>query len=498
MTDRPVPRGAWLAAASLTAVLAAFGGRFGFHRDELYFIEAGKHPAWGYPDQPPLVPILAAAWHGVTQGSLLAFRLVPAVLAGAIVLVSAAISARLGGSPRDQVGTAVAVAVCAVVVVTGRLFSTTTFDVLGTAVVVCLLLRALDAAPGPDTGAWLLVGLAAGVTLQVKTLLATVLLAAIIGLLAAGPRHMLRRPGPWLAALVAAAIAAPNVIWQAQHGWPQLEMSRQIAAGSSATSVERPLVVPMQLVIVGPVVGIVVVIGLVALLRSPGLRRYRWLGVAYLVLTGLVVLTGGKPYYTAALLLPLIAAGVPPVLDRMERSRRWRAGVAVLLAVHLVGTAVIALPLTSPGSPVTAFANGPNPDVGETVGWDRLASTVSGVVRTLPGDDQWGRTVVLTGNYGEAGALDRARRRGAGIPPVYSGHNAYGEWGPPPESATTVVLVGRRPAQHAAEWFGRCKTVARIDNGVGLDNEEQGAPVQVCRDRKRPWAQLWPQIRHLG
>lgn len=38
----------------------------------------------------------------------------------------------------------------------------------------------------------------------------------------------------------------------------------------------------------------------------------------------------------------------------------------------------------------------------------------------------------------------------------------------------------------------------RVDNGVGLDNDEQGTPVWVCRDRRAPWAQLWSQMRHLG
>ena len=288
--------------------------------------------------------------------------------------------------------------------------------------------------------------------MEVKTLVAVAAVAALAGLLAAGPREPLRRPGPYVAAaLVAAVLAAPNLVWQAANGWPQLEMGRQIAAGSSGTSTERWLVVPMQLLIVGPLLGVVLVVGLVALLRSARWRPYRWIGVAYLVMLAIVVVTGGKPYYSAGLMLPLLAAGVPTVLRWAERSLGARVAVAALLVVHVAGSALITLPLTTPGSPVTAFANGPNPDQGETVGWDRFVGVVTSVATLVRAQ------AIVTRNYGEAGALDQARRRGLpGIPPVYSGHNAYAEWGPPPETVQAAVFAGWFDQAQLALWFGSC------------------------------------------
>ena len=81
---------------------------------------------------------------------------------------------------------------------------------------------------------------------------------------------------------------------------------------------------------------------------------------------------------------------------------------------------------------------------------------------------------------------------------MYSGHNGYGDWGPPRETVTTAVLVGWTSSPDPAQWFRDCRPGATIDNGVGLENEEQGTAVRICRGPTKPWAQLWPEIRHLG
>ncbi len=486
-----LPRGVWLAAAGVLAVLAVAGLGYGYHRDELYFQEAGRHPAFGYPDQPPLVPLLAAAADAAGGGSIVLFRLVPAVVTALTVLVAALTSRELGGSRADIVWTAAATGLATAVVIVGHLFSTTTFDVALTAACVLLLLRAVAA---PDRlGRWVLLGLAAAVALQVKTLPASVLLCCGVGLLLAGPRRVLVRPGAWLAAVLALAGALPNLLWQRANGWPQLELARAIAEGSSGTSVDRWLVVPMQLLLTGPVLAVLLVAGVVALLRDP---RVRWLGVAYLALLVLVTVTGGKPYYTLGLLPVLLAAGVPPVRSWLPR-RRWRGQLAgALVAVHVVLTALIGLPVV----PASALASTPLPDInydaGETVGWGSFTATVSRALEQVPADRRAG-LVVLTGNYGEAGALDRARRMGADLPPVYSGHNAYGLWGPPP-GAGPLLLVGHRSDTEAAALFAGCRVLATVDNGLGLDNDEQGATVRLCDGPIGSWQAVWPRVRRLG
>ena len=486
-----LPRGAWLAAVGVLIVLVVAAAGYGFHRDELYFQEAGRHPAFGYPDQPPLVPLLAAAADAVSGGSIVLFRLLPAVATALTVLVGALTSRELGGSRADVVWTAVATALATAVVGVGHLFSTTTFDLTLTSACVLLLLRAVGAPA--RLGRWLVLGLVGGLALEVKTLPGTVLLCLGVGLLLAGPRSVLVRPGPWLAAAVALVLALPNLLWQQANGWPQLELARAIAAGSSGSSVDRwarrapPAGAhrPCARRAAGGRRG----------RAAP--RRARAVARSRLPVAARLRDTDGWQ----AVLQPRVGArpargGGAPVRHWLARGRGRRVVAWVLVAVHVVITAVLVLPVV----PASALASTPVTDIyydaGETVGWGAFTATVQRALAQVPPDHRAG-LVVLTENYGEAGALDRARRQRAVLPPVYSGHNAYGLWGPPPGSGP-LLLVGYGAGERGAELFTGCRLLATVDNGLGLDNDEQGATVRLCDGPVGSWAAVWPGVRHLG
>lgn len=489
----PKNRGPYLVAVVLVVLLVALGGRYGFHRDELYFVEGGHHPAWAQPDNPMLVPLLARFWYGLSGGSLGLFRVLPALLSGATVLLAAATSRALGGNLRQQTLTAAVMASCSILLGAGHLFSTTTFDLTLSTASLLLLLRALQ--HPHELLRWLALGVVAGVSLEVKFLPALVLLSCLIGVTVLGPREVLRRRGPWLAVIVALVLAAPNLIWQAVHGWPMFAVAAEIADGGSASSSSRALVVPMHLLLAGPLGAIVLIVGLIAPFRAASLREYRWVSVAYATMLILVIATGGKPYYLAGLFAVAFALGVGPLAAFVGRSRP-RVLAAAVIAVLLVGpTVVFALPVAPAGSPVFQVAVTVNPDQAETVGWDALVERVQAASSELDP----GTGIVLTRNYGEAGALDQARRREPGaVPPVYSGHNAYGRWGPPPDDRVDAVVVGRIPAADLERWFTTCEDLSPLASPPGVDNEEDGAPLRVCRGRLQPWSQIWPEVVHLG
>ena len=477
-------------AGVVAAILLAVSNRYGYHRDELYFLEAGQHPAWGYPDQPPFTPLVARAMSALGPDSLVVLR-VPSMLAAfALVFVTGLISRELGGGRAAQLLAAACVGFSASTFIIFHTLGTTAFDVLFWAVSSWLVARQLR---GADPRGWLVVGAVLGVGLENKTLVAFFAVAVIAGLLIAGPRSVLRSRWFWAGAAVSVLLWAPNLLWQASHGWPQLQLSASIAAGGSTSSQPWYLFIPLELVLYSPLYIPVWGTGLVVLLRSPALRPYRCFGWAFLLLAVLFLITGGKPYYLAGLYPMLFGAGAQPVVQWAARAAGGlRRGLLVaMVAVSLLVTAYLGLPLL----PATALDGSPglavNPDAGETVGWPEFADTVASVYPTAPPG-----SVLLTRNYGEAGALDRFGPA-LGLPPAFSGHNGYGLWGPPLSSATSAVVVGY-PADELSRWFDSCTERATIDNRVDLDNAEQGRPVFVCTGLRQSWAALWPSIIRLG
>jgi len=440
-------RGVLVSAAFLFLLLVVFAGGYGYHRDELYFLAAGNHLAWGYPDQGPLTPLLAHLMTLVAPGSLTMLRVPSALFSAGTVAVTGAICSEFGGSRRAQLIACCCTAAASVVMVVGHLLSTTTFDLLAWALVSWFAVRALRTGSGRW---WLAAGGVGGVALLNKPLIAFFATALFVGLQAVGPRRVLRSPWPWLAALLMLALWSPWLVWQAEHGWPQLSVSRSIASGGSASSHSRWALVPFQFLLVSPLLAPVWLTGLWALWRERVLCRCRCFAVAWLVLVLVFLVVGGKPYYLAGMFPVLLAAGAPKVdawLSVGNARLRWFSGAVVLSALV---SAIIALPVLSERQlgPVLAM----NSDAGETIGWPALARSVARTVHAGGAG-----TVVFTSNYGEAGAIDRYGPA-LGVPRAYSGHNGFAEWGPPPDHAGAVVVVGLGP-RSVSESFRGCRLV---------------------------------------
>ncbi len=480
-----------LVAAATAALLVATSSRYGYHRDELYFRLLGEHPAWGYVDQPPAAPLLAELTRVLFGDHLWAVRLPSALAVAVAAILSALLVREWGGGRAAQVLGALGM-VTVFPLAGGHVLATATLDLVLQAAVLLCVARALLR----DPRWWLAVGVVVGAGLYVKYLIVLTLLAVGAGLLLAGPRRALVSRWLWAGVLLALVVGAPNLVYQATHHWPQLTMAGAIERDKGAGS--RISFVPLQLVMLGLFMVPVWVAGLVRLLREPGLRPVRAIAVAYPVACVLVLVLGGQPYYTLGLMLALYAAGCVPAVRWMERGRqrgRQRGRVAWFCAALVLNVALsvlVALPLLPVRAVAASHLADANQVVGDQIGWPEYVRQIEDVYRGLPSADA-SRAVILTANYGEAGALDRF---GTGLPPVHSGHNELWFLGRPAQDRTVVILVGFADAEPRLAWFGTCRVAAHLDNGVGVPNEEQDNDVKVCRDPSRPWSRLWPDLRH--
>lgn len=484
-------RGPVAIAVLTSAVLVTTAGRYGYHRDELYFRAAGLHPAFGYVDQPPLTPLLARAGIELFGDSLTGLRVLAALAIGLVVLLAGLIARELGGGPGVQALASAATAVSGFPLAVGHMLSTDTLGLLTWTALGWLLIRALR-----DGGArWLPVGLVAGIGLQNKALMAALLAAIVVGLVISCPRTVLRDRWLWLGVLLAVAVWAPNLVWQALHGWPQLRMVDVISGGGTGFSTPRWSFLPYQLVLYGLLLTPIWLAGWWRLARDQELVRYRCLAVAFVVLFVALIAANGKAYYATGIYPLLLGAGAEPVVRWFSSARSRRTAIGAALTLTAAVNVYLFLPLVPAdrlaGSPVPTV----NPTAAETVGWPEFAATLSAAYRSLP-PDQRAHTVVLGNNYGEAGAVDRFRGEFE-LPAAFSGQNSYHDWGPPPESATGVLAV-RVPEPTLRRWFVSVTPVAHIDNRVGLDNDEQGQVVWLCQGRNAPWTTIWPELRRVG
>ncbi|MGH9097711.1 MAG: glycosyltransferase family 39 protein [Acidimicrobiales bacterium] len=491
----PFNRTIVIVSAGTLAVLIAVSARYGYHRDELYFLAAGHHLAWGYPDQPPLVPLLARLLSAIDPGSVVALRLPSAVAAAATVTLTGLLARELGGRGPAQLLAAGAMATSALLYGADHYLNTAAFDLLAWTLLLWLIVRILRT---QDQRLWLVVGVVAGVGLLNSDLVAFLLATVVVGIVIAGPRRVLSSPWLWAGGAIAAVMWAPYLVWQAQHGWPQLTVSRSIAAGSSGTSQPRIQLLPFQLVLISPYLAPVWIVGLLQLFRRSALRWCRAIAWAYPLLAVVFVATGGKSYYLAGMLPVLLAAGAQPTVDWVSRGRssRRRAAVGTAVTLTAVGTVLATLPVLPVGAlhrtPIVAL----NYDEGETVGWPTYVSQIAGVYHRLP-PSQRPTTVILTSNYGESGAVEQFGPAD-GLPGVaFSGQNGFWYWGPPPTSARTYIAVGFSRST-LDRHFEECTPGVRLDNRLQIKNDEQGAPVRICTGLRGAWPTVWPQFQVLG
>jgi hypothetical protein len=473
--------------AAMATVLTVFSNGYGFHRDELYFLML--RPAWGYVDQPPLAPLLARLSADLAGPEPWAIRLPATVAATAAVLVVALVTRELGGDRGAQALCAWGFAFASVPMISGHVLTTATLDLPVWPAVVLFAIRAQQRRQGVW---WLAAGAVAGLSTYNKLLVAVLLVALAAGVALVGPRRLLWSGWTVAGLAVLLVVGAPNLIYQAAHGWPQLAMGAALASEHAGET--RVLMWPFLLLMLGPPLVPVWVAGLVGLARRPAWRAVRFLAAAFPVLLVLVFAMGAQFYYPFGLLAVLFAAGCVPAAAWARRSRVRRGLLVAGIGLNGAVSVVLGLPVV----PVSELGATPVPAINQvardSVGWPTYVREIAAAARTVPPGLR-GRMVVVTSNYGEAGAVDRYGGP-LGLRRAYSGHNQLYAEGRPTASATVAVLVGGQ-LPTARPLFRRCRTVGHLDDRVGVDNEEQGQPVAICQDPVGGWARIWPHLRHL-
>ncbi|HEY4845157.1 MAG TPA: glycosyltransferase family 39 protein [Candidatus Dormibacteraeota bacterium] len=455
--------------------------RYGWHRDELYYLASSRHLALGYVDYPPVTPLLARVDQAIFPGSLPGLRLLTVLAGAAIIIVAALIAHELGGNRLAQGLAGLAALISPMFVGANILFQTVSFDQLVWAVACLLFVRLLR---GADPREWLLLGLVFGIGLETKYTVIGLGIAMLVALLATRARRLLVSPWPWLGFGLAILLLLPNLIWQIGHGWDSVAYTlnhRGATDGPVAYWVQ-------QLLLIGPQLVPLIVMGVWWLWRHD---RFRAAAVMIIAVELLFFLAGGKAYYPAPIYTLAYAAGCVWFVETVQRA--WIRRVAVALAVALT---IALLPLGLPVLPAQAMADSglwkARKDFADMYGWPELVQQVTAVYQQLPPADR-DSVMILAGNYGEAGALDFY---GRGLPTVVSPHLTYYYWAPAHMAPSTVIAIGYSKDQ-LTRFFGDIKQAGTVGNAYGLRNYEFGLPIYVCRNPLMRLDQAWPRLKAL-
>ena len=484
--DDRIPLAAWLIAAAYIILELAVSSRYGFQQDELYFLVASHHLAFGYVDQPPLAVLLART-SDVLGVNPAAIRILPALAGGAIVVLAARLAALLGGGRAARVVAALAVGIAPVFLAAMHVGNTTPYDLLAwTAVTVCAATALLRDRPRW----WLGAGVAAGIGIEDEYLILTLLAALVIGILATSAhRGVMATRWPWLGGIIALVIWLPNLAWQFASGWPQLTMASALhQQNTSAADYIGGL--PAQLIYAG-LLGIPLLIaGLIKLWRTAQLR---FLGVAAtLILIYVLAWIPGKVYYADGILPVILAAGSVSAEGWIAKARRPRARQVAIGILALAGTAII-VPSTLPVLPIASLHSvSSDTAVADSVGWPQLTADVAAQDEALTRAGQ-PPTSVFTGAYAEAGALD-VFGGSYHLPPVISGHNSFWLWGPGEASDTTVLYVDA--AAQLKPYFANCRQLAVYNPPAQVKNDWNNLSIGVCTGPSGSWKTLWPHMKH--
>jgi Dolichyl-phosphate-mannose-protein mannosyltransferase len=491
----PFDRRVILVGGIVFAVLMALSARYGFDRDELYFLDGARHLQASYVDQPVLGPLLAWVSLKLFGVSLPGLRVWPALAAWATVVVGGLIAREFGGGKRAQLLAAIGTATMPVLLGSAHVANTTAYELLawaGLALVVARIGRT------GDCRWWLAGGLVAGLGLADDHSMSFFAIALVIGALLSGGRRMIWNRWFLAGAAIAVAFEVPDLWWQAQHGWATIAMTHALNRENGGLANIGTWVVG-QLGIVTLALAWVWVAGLRFLWRS-GRPLWRAMAWAYgLLFVLFAVTTGAKTYYLGAAYVYLLAAGAVAIEAWLQaRPDRLRN---LLLASAL--TTAVAVPIVLPVLPAAdiAWTYKANPTLGETVGWPQFVQTVDGCGSRC----RRASAVIFTGDYGEAGAINEPGR-GTGLPTAVSADNSEWWWGPGDPHATTIVAVipgpvdvtGSGAYRYLTQFFTSVRVAATLSNPYGLHNQEWGGHVYICTGLRQPWAQIWPQLRHYG
>src|SRR5579863_1975050 len=482
-----------------------FNNRYGYFRDEFDYIACGNRMAWGYVDQPPLIPFLLHLCRALLGDSLRSIRFVPALASSLLVVQTAVLARELGGRRYAVFLSAVCAALAPQYLSNGSLMGTNCLEPnlwMGGAYFAILAIK------HSDPRYWLWFGVVAGLGLEEKYSIAVFGFGMVVGLLLTEQRRVFLNRWIWLGGLAAFLIFLPNLLWNVHYGWPFVQLMRNIRAEGRDVVLGPFAYFFQQSLLVNPLAAPIWLAGLAAFFFSARLKPYRVLGWSYLVCYSVFFVLHGKNYYLAPIYPVLLAAGAVVIEGAVDRPRRtWlKPAIVVLLLASGAHLLPVTVPVLSPDGfiaymkylpmklPVMehSHARAVLPQwYSDQFGWEEIVAETAVAWNRIP-EAERKDCGIFAQDYGQAGAIDFLGRR-YGLPRSLSGHQTWFLWGPRDYSGNCMIVLDDRREVLEKYWRHVEYVGTSADNPYAL---EKRVPVFICKEATfGSLAQLWPKLK---
>jgi len=510
----------WAIALAKLLFHIYFNNRYGYFRDEFDYISCGDHLAWGYVDQPPLIPFLIHISRAVLGDSLRAIRFIPALASSLLVVQTAVLAREFGGRRFALLLGAIAAVIAPQYLSNGSLLGTNCLEPnlwMGCAYFVILAIKRAGTEEAPRY--WLWFGIVAGIGLQEKYSIALFGFGIVVGLLLTAQRRVFLNRWIWLGGIAAFLIFLPNLLWNMHYHWPFIELMHNIRAEGRDVILPLPQYFLQQTLLLDPITAPIWLTGLFALLFSARLKPYRVLGWCYLVCFTVFFVLHGKNYYLAPVYPMLLAAGavviesaIEGVKDGPENARSRRTWLKTVIVIVLLASGAHLVPITVPVLSPDSFlsytktlpfklpvmehshARAALPQwYADQFGWQEIVDETALAWNRLSADERKDEDCgIFAQDYGQAGAIDFLGRR-YGLPRSLSGHQTWFLWGPRGYSGNCMIVLGDHRERLEQLWDHVEYVGESADNPYALEKQ---IDVYICRGAKfGTLAQLWPELK---
>nr|WP_294790975.1 glycosyltransferase family 39 protein [uncultured Mucilaginibacter sp.] len=471
--------------------------RFGFHRDELLHLALADYMDWGYKEVPPFIAFIAKTTLTIFGDSVFGARIIPTMCAALIVWLTGKLTVEMGGKKF-----AIALACSAMIfspsfASTGYLFQPVVFDQLWWVLLVWLMVRYINNDSSPKY--LYFIGLVIGVGLLTKYTMAFFAGSVILGLLFTKQRRLLWNKHVIGAAALALLIFLPNLIWQYHHSWPVFGHMAELK--KTQLNFIQPLDFTKQQLMAHGIAVILWITGLFFLLRSFKLRKFQFLGFAYLLIFLFLMEMNGKNYYLFGAYPMLFAAGGFG-FDRWVKTV-LTLRVAILLAFIIPN--LILLPIVLPIlsfkrtlgffdyinkhtevlKSVTVWEDqqhhATTQDYADMLGWDEMTKKVADNYNTFSREKQR-ETIIYTTNYGEAGALRHLGKQ-YNLPQSVSLASSFALWAPPDITARYIIYVSDTGDEDMVYYRSMLKGHIKLDSVTNTYAREKGTDIYLLEPK---------------